>query len=339
MVRQPPTQSKYSLDSSIGEASPAHSKPKISIIVPCYNEEQVIDGTIGKISAAIQKLDYRFELIFVDDGSEDATLNRILGAKMRVAPADLIVLEFSRNFGKEAAMTAGLDVATGDACILLDADLQDPPELIDELIACWNSGYEVVAVRRTQRDSDSLIKRLTANLFYRLNNLVADRPIPENVGDSRLIDRSVVLALRQLPENRRFMKGLFSWVGFRTTFVDTERIARPSGTTKFSPLRLVNLALEGLTSFSTSLLRIWTIFGVMISLYAFGHGTYLLIRTLITGVVLPGYASVMVVILFLGGIQMVGFGLMGEYIGRIYYEAKRRPTYILRQRHGNTRHD
>jgi len=136
LVRQPPTQSKYSLDSSIGEASPAHSKPKISIIVPCYNEEQVIDGTIGKISAAIQKLDYRFELIFVDDGSEDATLNRILGAKVRVAPADLIVLEFSRNFGKEAAMTAGLDAATGDACILLDADLQDPPELIDELIAC-----------------------------------------------------------------------------------------------------------------------------------------------------------------------------------------------------------
>ena len=183
------------------------------------------------------------------------------------------------------------------------------------------------------------MKRLTANLFYRFNNLFADRPIPENVGDSRLIDRSVVLALRQLPENRRFMKGLFSWVGFRTTFVDSRRAERPSGTTKFSTLRLLNLALEGLTSFSTSLLRIWTIFGITISFYAFGHGTYILFRTFIMGIELPGYASLMVVVLFLGGIQMVGFGLLGEYIGRIYYEAKRRPTYILRRRHGSIGHD
>ena len=233
-------------------------------------------------------------------------------------------------------MTAGLDAAAGDACIILDADLQDPPELIGELISRWRAGYEVVAVRRLQRHSDSFVKRSTARWFYRVNNWFAERPIPENVGDTRLIDRSVVLALRQLPENRRFMKGLFSWVGFRTTFVDTERVARSAGTTKFSTLRLVNLAVEGLTSFSTSLLRIWSIFGILISLYAFGHGTFILFRTLIQGVQLPGYASLMVVILFLGGIQMVGFGLLGEYIGRIYHEAKRRPVYVVRRRHGKS---
>jgi polyisoprenyl-phosphate glycosyltransferase len=315
------------------------ARPEISIVVPCHNEEAVIDGTIDKISAAIRGLDYDFELIFVDDGSEDRTLARLLNATERVAPANLVVLEFSRNFGKEAAMTAGLDAAGGDACILLDADLQDPPEVIRELIARWKEGYEVVAVRRSRRDTDSLMKRLSARWFYRFNNLFAERPIPEDVGDSRLIDRSVVLALRQLPENRRFMKGLFSWVGFRTTFLESERAARSAGTSKFPVLRLVNLALEGLTSFSTSLLRLWTIFGILISLYAFGHGSYILFRTLILGVELPGYASLMVVILFLGGIQMVGFGVLGEYIGGIYYEAKRRPIYILRRRHETRRHD
>ena len=317
-------------------SSPKH---KISIIVPCYNEEDVIDRTIDTILAIIDNLDFYFELIFVDDGSKDRTLDRILSAKKRVKEVNLIVLELSRNFGKEAAMTAGLDAATGDACIFLDADLQDPPELIPELISHWKAGYEVVAIRRSERGSDSLPKRTAAALFYKFNNLVAEQQIPENVGDSRLIDRSVVLALRQLPENRRFMKGLFSWVGFRTAFVETQRIARATGRSKFSSLRLINFALEGLTSFSTSLLRLWTIFGVMISLYAFGHGTFILVRTMIQGVVLPGYASLMVVVLFLGGIQMVGFGLLGEYVGRIYYEAKRRPVYILRRRHTFPDHD
>jgi polyisoprenyl-phosphate glycosyltransferase len=310
------------------------SKQKISIIIPCYNEEDGISGTIDALLAVIVDLDFLFELIFVDDGSEDRTVEKILDAKARLnADISLVVLELSRNFGKEAAMTAGLDVATGDACIFLDADLQDPPELIPKMISRWSAGFEVVAVHRKERNSDTLAKRSTAALFYKLNNLVADRPIPENVGDSRLIDRSVVLALRQLPENRRFMKGLFSWVGFRTTFVDAQRTARTTGRSKFSPLRLINLAFEGLTSFSTSLLQLWTIFGMIISLYAFAHGTFILVRTMVQGVVLPGYASLMVVILFLGGIQMVGFGLLGEYVGRIYHEAKRRPVYILRRRH------
>jgi glycosyltransferase involved in cell wall biosynthesis len=306
---------------------------KISIIIPCYNEEHVIDRTIDTILPIINNLDFSFELIFVDDGSKDRTLDRILSAKDRVQGVKLIVLELSRNFGKEAAMTAGLDAATGDACIILDADLQDPLELIPELISRWRAGYEVVAVRRSDRSSDSLAKRTTAALFYKFNNLVAEQPMPENVGDSRLIDRSVVNALRQLPENRRFMKGLFSWVGFRTVFVETQRVARATGRSKLPPLRLINFALEGLTSFSTSLLRLWTIFGMIISLYAFGHGTFILVRTMIQGVVLPGYASLMVVILFLGGFQMVGFGLLGEYVSRIYYEAKRRPVYILRRRY------
>ena len=262
-------------------------------------------------------------------------MERLLAARDKCSQqVEIVILEFSRNFGKEAALTAGLDFATGDACIFLDADLQDPPELIEQLIAEWRAGYEVVAIRRRSRETDPMMKRVTAALFYKFNNLVAERPIPENVGDSRLIDRAVVEALRQLPENRRFMKGLFSWVGFRTAFIDGDRVVRTQGKTKFSTLRLINFALEGITSFSTSLLRLWTIVGLVISIYAFGHGAYIIFRVMIRGVELPGYASLAVVILFLGGIQMVGFGILGEYIGRIYYEAKRRPIYILRRRYG-----
>ena len=308
---------------------------KISVVIPCYNEADGIHAAIEQILGCIRPLPYRFEFIFIDDGSEDRTLERLLAARDKYSQqVEIVILEFSRNFGKEAALTAGLDFATGDACIFLDADLQDPPELIEKLIAEWRAGYEVVAIRRRSRKTDPIMKRTTAALFYKFNNLVAERPIPENVGDSRLIDRSVVEALRQLPENRRFMKGLFSWVGFRTAFIDGDRVVRTQGKTKFSTFRLINFALEGITSFSTSLLRLWTIVGLVISTYAFGHGAYIIFRVMIRGVELPGYASLAVVVLFLGGIQMVGFGILGEYIGRIYYEAKRRPIYILRRRYG-----
>jgi polyisoprenyl-phosphate glycosyltransferase len=308
---------------------------KISVVIPCYNEADGIHAAIEQILGCIRPLPYRFEFIFIDDGSEDRTLERLLAARDKYSQqVEIVILEFSRNFGKEAALTAGLDFATGDACIFLDADLQDPPELIEKLIAEWRAGYEVVAIRRRSRETDPIMKRTTAALFYKFNNLVAERPIPENVGDSRLIDRSVVEALRQLPENRRFMKGLFSWVGFRTAFIDGDRVVRTQGKTKFSTLRLINFALEGITSFSTSLLRLWTIVGLVISTYAFGHGAYIIFRVMIRGVELPGYASLAVVVLFLGGIQMIGFGILGEYIGRIYYEAKRRPIYILRRRYG-----
>jgi glycosyltransferase involved in cell wall biosynthesis len=308
---------------------------KISVVIPCYNEADGIHAAIEQILGCIRPLPYRFEFIFIDDGSEDRTLERLLAARDKYSQqVEIVILEFSRNFGKEAALTAGLDFATGDACIFLDADLQDPPELIEKLIAEWRAGYEVVAIRRRSRETDPIMKRTTAALFYKFNNLVAERPIPENVGDSRLIDRSVVEALRQLPENRRFMKGLFSWVGFRTAFIDGDRVVRTQGKTKFSTLRLINFALEGITSFSTSLLRLWTIVGLVISTYAFGHGAYIIFRVMIRGVELPGYASLAVVVLFLDGIQMIGFGILGEYIGRIYYEAKRRPIYILRRRYG-----
>lgn len=308
---------------------------KISVVIPCYNEADGIHAAIEQILGCIRPLPYRFEFIFIDDGSEDRTLERLLAARDKYSQqVEIVILEFSRNFGKEAALTAGLDFATGDACIFLDADLQDPPELIEKLIAEWRAGYEVVAIRRRSRKTDPIMKRTTAALFYKFNNLVAERPIPENVGDLRLIDRSVVEALRQLPENCRFMKGLFSWVGFRTAFIDGDRVVRTQGKTKFSTFRLINFALEGITSFSTSLLRLWTIVGLVISTYAFGHGAYIIFRVMIRGVELPGYASLAVVVLFLGGIQMVGFGILGEYIGRIYYEAKRRPIYILRRRYG-----
>jgi polyisoprenyl-phosphate glycosyltransferase len=317
----------------------SEARSKISIVIPCHNEAAIIGETLVKILQTTSELDYRFELIFVDDGSDDQTLEILLNEKSRTRGVEFVILELSRDFGKEAAMTAGLDAATGDACVFLDADLQDPPSLLGELIARWKDGFEVVAVRRLERKSDSFLKRSTASLFYKFNNLVTDRPIPENVGDTRLIDQSVVHALRQLPENRRFMKGLFSWVGFRTTFVATKRIPRNNSDTKFSSWKLMNLGLEGITSFSTSLLRIWTILGIIISIYAFSHGAYILVRTLVHGVDLPGYASLMVVVLFLGGIQMVGFGLIGEYVGRIYHEAKRRPIYILRRRYDGPARD
>ncbi|MEX3933648.1 glycosyltransferase family 2 protein [Paraburkholderia phymatum] len=243
------------------------------------------------------------------------------------------VIDLSRNFGKEAALTAGIDDAEGVAVIPFDADLQDPPEVIAQLVERWRDGYDVVVAKRVERSTDSFAKRGTAALFYRVHNAVADIVIPENVGDFRLMSRQVVESLKQLPENRRFMKGLFAWVGFRTAQIEYVRRSRVCGKTKFSGWKLWNLALEGLTSFSTLPLRVWTYIGGITAALAIFYAGYLIVRTWLRGVDVPGYASIITAVLFLGGMQLVGIGVIGEYVGRIYMESKHRPVYVVRDRY------
>ncbi len=305
----------------------------VSIIVPCYNESEGIEVFFHAILFILDGVpDIRFEIVCVDDGSRDDTLVKLLA---RVEHDKRFhVVELSRNFGKEAALTAGIDHTRGDAIIPIDADLQDPPELIPVLIAEWQKGAEVVLARRADRSTDSYIKRKTAALFYRFHNRVSSVKIPENVGDFRLIDRSVVDALKSLPERQRFMKGLFAWVGFRTVTVDYTRHARVMGKTKFSGWKLWNLALEGITSFSTAPLKIWTYIGILGATVTFCYASFIVLRTLIRGVEVPGYASLLVAVLFFGSLQLVSVGVLGEYIGRIYLETKQRPSYLVRRHHG-----
>lgn len=305
----------------------------ISIVAPFFNEAECIERFYTAIVAVLAQIPTMdFEVVCVDDGSRDDTLRRLI-ALIDLDPR-FRVLELSRNFGKEPALTAGIDAARGDAIIPIDADLQDPPELIPTLIMEWQKGAEVVLARRTDRTSDSFIKRQAAALFYRLHNRLSNIRIPDNVGDFRLIDRVVVEALKQLPERQRFMKGLFAWVGFRTTTVNYTRNVRAAGTTKFSGWRLWNLALEGITSFSTAPLRVWTYIGGLGALLTFAYAAFIILRTLVRGIDLPGYASLLVAILFFGSLQLVGIGILGEYLGRIYIETKQRPAYLVRKHYG-----
>jgi polyisoprenyl-phosphate glycosyltransferase len=317
-------------------ALPSHQpirRKHLSLIVPFFNEGagvEVFHKALGPVLAGI--LGYQIEIICIDDGSTDDTLDRLL-ALANLNP-HYKVIELSRNFGKEAALTAGLDAATGQAVVAIDADLQDPPALIHQLIHMWENGADVVLARRADRSTDGLIKRKTAEWFYRLHNLVADIAIPQNVGDYRLMDRRVVDALKRLPERQRFMKGLFCWVGFKTVILDYDRASRAVGTSKFHGWKLWNLAIEGVTSFSTAPLRMWTYVGVASAVLTALYALSILIRTLFFGVDVPGYASLMVVILFFGSLQLISLGLVGEYIGRIYIESKQRPIYIVRNRYG-----
>ncbi|EIJ48515.1 putative glycosyltransferase [Herbaspirillum sp. GW103] len=304
----------------------------ISLVVPFYNEGGGVDSFARSISAILADLAaYRFEIICIDDGSRDSTLHELLMLHQR--DPRFTVLELSRNFGKEAAMTAGIDAALGDAVIPIDADLQDPPELIAQMIALWEQGAEVVLAKRSDRSSDSYLKRQTASLFYRFHNALSGIKIPENVGDFRLMDRVVIEALRQLPERQRFMKGLFAWVGFKTVTLDYSRQAREVGQTKFSGWKLWNFALEGITSFSTAPLRVMTYLGIIGTLITSLYALYIVVRTLLHGVDVPGYASLLVAILFTGSLQLIGMGILGEYVGRIYMESKQRPIYVIRHRH------
>ncbi|GAB2510996.1 glycosyltransferase family 2 protein [Microbulbifer agarilyticus] len=299
----------------------------ISIVCPMYNESAGLEHYFKEITRHLDQLEYPYELICINDGSTDDTLAALYAKQQEVKA--LRVVNLSRNFGKERALSAGLSVAAGDVVIPIDADLQDPPELIPKMLEQYHQGFDVVLARRTSRKSDSLAKRWTAGMFYRLLKRLSKVQIPENVGDYRLMSRRVVTVLNNLPESQRFMKGLFAWCGFPTTYVDYERPERVAGESSFSGWKLWNLAWEGITSFSTVPLRVWTYIGGMVSFVSFLYGAWIILRTLVLGVDTPGYASTIVVVLFLGGIQLVGIGVVGEYVGRIYMESKRRPVFVI----------
>lgn len=301
----------------------------ISIVCPCYNEADVIEIFVSRLLDVLGPDAGDFELVCVNDGSTDATLPKLIS--LQDGPITLRIIDLSRRFGKEAAIAAGLDHTNGDAVIVIDADLQDPPELIPDLVSAWRDGSKVVVARRRDRRSDTFLKRNLARAFYRLHNLISATEIPVDVGDFRLMDREVVDVVCKLPERQRFMKGLFSWVGYEAAVVDYVREERASGNTKFNWWRLWNLGLEGITSFSTAPLRIWTYLGLLISGTAFIYGGYIVIRTLAFGVDVPGYASLLTAILFLGGVQLISLGVIGEYIGRIYMETKGRPIYVVQR--------
>jgi polyisoprenyl-phosphate glycosyltransferase len=305
----------------------------ISLVVPFFNEVDAIQPFYEAVMPCLAAIPgTEWEIVCVDDGSRDATLAKLVA--LAAVDKRFRVIEFSRNFGKEAALTAGIDAARGAAVVPMDADLQDPPGLIADMVAAWRAGAEVVLARRVDRSSDGMLKRKTAAWFYRVHNRMSKTKIPENVGDFRLMDRVVVEALRQLPERQRFMKGLFAWVGFRTVTIDYTRANRAAGESKFSGFALWNFALEGFTSFSTAPLKIWTYLGAVGAVWTFFYAMFIVFRTVLIGINVPGYASLMVAVLFFGSVQLMSIGLLGEYIGRIYIETKQRPTYVVRKTYG-----
>jgi glycosyltransferase involved in cell wall biosynthesis len=311
--------------------------PLLSLVVPFYNEQDMIPHFFSRVIPELERIpNIRFEILCVNDGSRDRTLESLIARAH--TDARVRVVDLTRNFGKEAALTAAIFEARGDLIVPFDADLQDPPDVIGKLVEKWREGYDVVLAKRIDRESDSALKRWTALFFYRIHNDVADVPIPENVGDFRLFTRNVGDALKALPESCRFMKGLFAWVGFKTAVVEYRRAPRAAGKTKFSGWKLWNFALEGITSFSTLPLRIWTYLGVSVAIFALTRAFWLVIRTILYGVDVPGYASLATAILLLGGIQLIGIGVLGEYVGRIYLESKGRPVYLVRKRYEKASH-
>lgn len=313
--------------------TPPANKRSLALLVPMYNEQESIPlffPAIREIMANIPDIDYK--IICVDDGSSDDTLKMLLAEAENDSHVQVVAL--SRNFGKEPAMTCALDYCDADAAIPIDADLQDPPELIGEMVEKWREGFDVVYAKRVDRNADTAMKRSTAGSFYKLFNKLSQVKIPENVGDYRLMDRKVLNALKKLPEKDRFMKGLFCWPGFSNTTLEFVRQERVAGDTKFNYWKLWNFALSGITSFSSLPIRMGVYLGILVSFAAFCFGVWTLAKTMITGVDTPGYASLMVVMLFLGGIQLFFMGLMGEYIGRIYMEVKNRPIYLVAETSG-----
>jgi glycosyltransferase involved in cell wall biosynthesis len=310
-----------------GGHEPAAPVPLVSILVPVYNEEAAVEPFVRAVLPVLEAEPIRCELLFVNDGSQDRTLELVLG----VARQDdrIRIVNLSRNFGKEAALSAAIDHARGDALIPMDVDLQDPPELISQFLKHWREGYDVVYGVRVSRRSDRFLKRQSASWFYAVYNRLSPLPIPVNAGDFRLFDRRVADVIRRLPERTRFLKGLFAWVGFKSIGIPYERPARIDGYTKWSPWGLWNFALDGLLSFSTVPLRIWTYFGATIAAVAFIYGGVIVIRTLVMGVEMPGYASLFTAVLFLGGVQLLSIGIIGEYIGRMFLETKKRPLYVV----------
>jgi len=316
--------------SSTTDTAASEPRRRVSIVTPFYNEAGAVATYFARLGDALREASraVEFEFVCVNDGSVDSTLAELEAA--RPPFGRIVVVDLSRNFGKEAALSAGLDHATGDAVIPMDADLQDPPELVPAMLSHWMAGAPVVLAVRNDRTSDGWFKRTSASAFYSVHNRLASTPVPPNVGDFRLMDRSVVDVVRSLPESQRFMKGLFAWAGFPAASVSYVRPPRVSGRTKWKLTRLFDLAVQGITSFSTAPLRASTLLGALFALLSMVYGGYIALRTLVYGVDMPGYASLFAAVVFMGGVQLLSLGILGEYVGRIYMESKRRPVYVVR---------
>ena len=305
-------------------------QPLVSVVVPFHDEQENVRALHDRLRAVLDGAGLSWELVCVNDGSQDGTLPALI--RLAGEDARVRVFDLSRNFGKEAALTAGLDQARGSVAIPLDADLQDPPELIPALIAKWREGFDVVNAVREAREGEGWLKQTSARWFYRVMNRLSAIEIPRDTGDFRLLSRTALDALRQMPERRRFMKGMFVWVGFPTASVTYRRAGRHAGRSSWNYWRLWNFALEGITSFSQVPLRIASYVGLAVALLSLLYALFLILRTLVAGNAVSGYPSLMVAILFLGGVQLLALGVIGEYIGRIYEETKQRPLYIIRRR-------
>ena len=301
--------------------------PLLSLVVPVFDEDESIDLFIDTVVPVLERDRLRFEIVFANDGSRDNTLARLLDRS--AGDRRIRVVNLSRNFGKEAALTAGIDHARGDVLIPIDIDLQDPPDVIGAFMARWREGYDVVYGVRSTRNADTAAKRMSANWFYWVFNSLSPVRIPANVGDFRLVDRRAVEVLRQLPERNRFMKGLFAWVGFNSIGVPYERPQRAAGSTKFNFWRLWNFALDGVVSFSTAPLRAWFYIGVVIAVISILYAFFIITRVLILGIDTPGYASLLIAVLLMGAIQLLSLGIIGEYLGRLFLEVKGRPIYVV----------
>ena len=301
----------------------------LSVVVPAFNEAEGLPHFHARLSAVLQNLPLLAEIVYVNDGSSDATLD--IMRNLAISDRRVAIVNLSRNFGKEIALTAGLDYARGDAVVVIDADLQDPPELIGEMILRWREGYDVVYAKRTRRDGESGLKKLTAFAFYRLIQRVSHVRIPQDTGDFRLLSRRAILALAKLREQHRFMKGLFAWIGYPQVAVPYYREQRYAGRTKWNYWRLWNFAIEGITSFTTAPLKIATYLGLVTALSAFAYAATIVYKTLAFGEPVRGYPSLMVVVLFLGGVQLISIGILGEYIGRMFDETKNRPLYLVQE--------
>ena len=306
--------------------------PTLSIVVPMYNEEESMETFFTRTQRALQTVTQSYEIICVNDGSRDRTLAQLRAYSER--DTRIRVVNLSRNFGKEIALSAGLDHAVGDAVIPIDADLQDPPEVIPLMLAKWRGGAKLVLAKRRDRSTDTWLKRITANGAYWAFSKLTHPQIPQNVGDFRLMDRDVVDAIKRLPERSRFMKGLFAWIGYDAEIVEYDREVRSAGETKWNYWKLWNFALDGITSFSSLPLRIWSYLGFGVSMLAMGYLAFILTKSVVFGLDIPGYASLMSVTLFFNGILLIGVGVIGEYLSRIFTEVKARPLYIVSEKIG-----
>ncbi len=303
--------------------------PVLSLVVPMFNEAGNVDSLFARLTRVLEGLHVTYEIVCVDDGSRDDTVARVVEHHRR--DPRIKVVELSRNFGKELALTAGLQHTIGQAVVMIDADLQHPPELIGDMLDKWREGFEMVIAVRNGRDEESPFKRGAAKAFYGLFAQVSEVQLPRGAGDFRLLDRKVVDVLNAMPEHTRFMKGLYAWVGFRQIAIPYDVAPRAAGETKFNAFRLWRLAIDGITSFTSVPLKVWTFIGMLVAAFALLYGLLFVVKTLILGIDVPGYPSLIVAITFFSGVQLISLGVIGEYLGRVFSEVKQRPLYVVRQ--------